>query len=601
MKRYLKTGLVLSLAFIMTISQVTMVGFAANGNNGKGKGNDKAISNVIKVKGVSEEAKTELRNRLKLMVSIGDGTWEGIPEGLAKKGYLPYGLAKRYMNKSFPYGLLKRMNEFQYGQKPVEQEENIQLEKLEKLIKSAEYRLSVDNKKVYDAATKLALTNAIAVAKGVALKTDPTALELKTAYDNLKIAIDLFDGLELVGEAYYIKLAELQVELKDYRTKFLVTYDEENATQLAHMNALNTLIATIEKYLGVDKGKMTLNAYNKIVQDAKAFEDYFDSLKALVKDAKAFLYNSNGSLKIALGNEPGQYQVAHYNIFISEIALAEAVITADPAKTFAEVTIAFNELKEAFDLFKIRKVLGVEALNTFKLLHTELEDAYARLADGTSKTALSVIIASMNNFIVSPLVYPLTQEVMNEYLDKANVYLPDLYDAIVLEIKDLIATADDFLITYEATYADFDEADKLVLDGLKDIINDANVDAKAYILIEAPTYVELMNHHKALDDAIDVFNTKVADFTLIKKNTLTDMVVDFEAFLLAYDTVYKEPEYTVAQLDELLPLKNEIQLKTEAADDYLLAVGNKTYIVLNTHIDAMDKAMEDFNLKEATY
>ncbi|HAS73577.1 MAG TPA: hypothetical protein DCS67_05480, partial [Clostridiales bacterium UBA8960] len=144
MKRFVKTGLVLSLALIMTVSQVAMVGFAANGNNGSA--NSKANANVAKVQTkVSAESKTELRERLKIMITIGDGTWDGIPEGLAKKGFLPYGLAKRYMNKSFPYGLLKRMNEFQFGK-----EEDKSLENLKKLIASAEYRLTDNNKKTYE-------------------------------------------------------------------------------------------------------------------------------------------------------------------------------------------------------------------------------------------------------------------------------------------------------------------------------------------------------------------------------------------------------------------------------------------------------------------
>ena len=191
MRKYLKAGLAVSLALVMTISQATTIGFAANGNNGKGN----TKQNEIKIQTqVTEQTKAELRERLRVMIAVGGGTWEGLPEGLAKLGYLPYGLAKQYMNGKFPPGLLKRMPKFRYEH----QVEDKDLTDLKNLISSAEYRLSDSNKKTYEnqVSTEEALLAAINAAKAVVQKSAPTELELKNAYDALKAAIALFDGKE---------------------------------------------------------------------------------------------------------------------------------------------------------------------------------------------------------------------------------------------------------------------------------------------------------------------------------------------------------------------------------------------------------------------
>lgn len=503
------------------------------------------------------------------------------------------------MNGNFPYGLLKRMPNFQFGN----QIENKNLINLKNLISSAEYRLSVSNKKTYEnqVVTKAALQTAIDAAKLIAQKSSPTELEVKNAYDALKAAVELFDGKELVGETYYNKLKELKAKLDDYRVKFMVTYDDKVPALVQQLKELDELIARINKYLGADKGKMTLAAYNEIVEDAKAFEDYFQNLVALIDEAKKFIFNSNGTLKISIGNTEGKYQEVHVNQFIAEIAIAENVVKAVPPKSIAEVNIAFNNLKNAFDTFKLRKVLGTESMTTFKLLYNELVDAKERLADGALKVELVKILGEMDLIITKPLENPLTQEVMNKYIEAAKAYLPNLYTAIVNDIKALIVIADDMILKFVETYANFDDADKTILEGLKNVIKTENDKAKAYVLVASPTYAKLNEIHDKLEDAINAFNQKVADFTLVKKNTLSAMVVDFNKFITDYDLEYKQPEYTEDQLAQLLPLKNTVKEKTDAAKAYLDAEGAKTYLELKAHILAMNVAMKAFNDKVATF
>ena len=315
----------------------------------------------------------------------------------------------------------------------------------------------------------------------------------------------------------------------------MVTYNKDVPEQLAHLTALDALIATINKYLGVDKGKMTLAAYNKIVEDAKAFEDYLARLKALIKETKEFIYKANNELKIIFGDDPGEYQQEHVNAFIAEIAKAVAVAEANPAKTLAEVKVAFDELNASFELFKLRKVLGEAELDLFEALYIELEDAYDRLSDGVPKTTLAGIIAEMKPYVDGDKA--LTQEVFNLYLDKASAYLPDLYDAIIADIQLLIDKADDMIEEFEVAYMDFDIADKSILESLLNAIDVANDAAKDYIDEDSPKYNELNDVYNDLKNEIEAFNNKVSDLTLAKKTALETLVTEYEAFLAGYDSV----------------------------------------------------------------
>lgn len=567
MKRFIRTGLVLSLALIMTISQATMVGFAANGNNGNGKGNIK--QNEIKVKTqVTEQAKAELRERLRVMIAIGGGTWDGIPEGMAKKGYLPYGLAKRYMNGSFPYGLLKRMPNFQFGN----QTENKNLINLKNLISSAEYRLSDYNNKTYEnqEATKAALLSAINAAKVIAQKSSPTEIEVKNAYDALKAAVELFDGKELVGTQKLNDLKKIEKELLLYKSMLVI--DITKPDEVAHLAKLNALIEKVQKYIGVDNAKLTLSIYNEIEKEAELFKNYLQPLKDLVKKVEAFVLAN-----VKVGTAPGEYQLVDVTKINDEVAIAKAVIAANPPKSILEVEAAFKRLDAAFDVFQLKIILGTENLNIFKMLYAELEDAYGRLSAGTAKTKLAEILAEMTPY--KDGTKPLTQEVLNKYLDAASAYLPDLYAAIKASINSLVIDANVMLDAYETTVSEFSEAYKSYMLMFKTNLIDVKVTVKGYIDGSDTTYSGLNQAKANIESAIAKFNEAVE---LLKKLKVA------EGLITSYNTPGKLDGYTEVQLADLVLAKDALvakitEVKSELTSKTVVELNNMTLLKDQLH------------------
>lgn len=565
MRKYLKAGLAVSLALVMTISQATTIGFAANGNNGNGNGNAKG--NVVRVQAqVTEQAKTELRERLRVMITIGGGTWDGIPEGMAKKGYLPYGLAKRYMNGNFPYGLLKRMPNFQLGN----QTENKNLINLKNLISSAEYRLSVNNKKTYEnqVVTKVALQTAIDAAKLIAQKSSPTELEVKNAYDALKAAVELFDGKELVGIQKLNELKKIEKELLLYKSMLVI--DQSKPEEVAHLNKLDALIVKVQKYIGVDNAKLTLSTFNEIVKEAELFKNYLQPLKDLVKKVEAFILAN-----VKVGTAPGEYQLADVTKINQEVAIAKAVIVANPPKTILEVKAAYIQLDKEFELFKLRKILGTEDLNMFKMLYAELEDAYGRLSVGDAKTKLAVILAEMTPYKDGTKL--LTQEVLNKYLDAASSYLPDLYAAIKVAINSLVTDANVMLDGYDTTVGDFSEAYKAYMLMFKTNLFDVKNDVKLYIDGVSTTYNGLNQAKIKIESAITKFNEAIE---LLKKMKVA------EEKIASYNVEGKFDAYSESELVDVVTAK--VALVSKIAE-VKTALTSKTVAELNNMVELKDQ------------
>lgn len=561
MKKFIRTGLVLSLALIMTISQATMVGFAANGNNGNGKGN------AVKVQAqVTEQAKSELRERLRVMITIGGGTWDGIPQGMAKKGYLPQGLAKQYMNGTFPYGLLKRMPNFQFGNHGTQSS----LVNLNKLIVLAEARLSTTKVKTYEnqAVTEKALADAIINAKAVAQNSASTDLQLKKAYDDLKIAIELFDGKELVGTAKLNELKKMEKELLLYESMLVI--DTTKSDEVAHLNKLEALILEVQKYIGVDNAKLTLSTFERMVKDAELFKNYLQPLKALVVKVKTFMTSN-----VVVGTTAGKYQQADVDKIKAEIMTAEAVISANPAKTLLEVKAAYIQLESAFDLFQLKIILGAENLNIFKMLYAELEDAYGRLSAGTAKTKLAAILAEMTPY--KDGTKPLTQEVLNKYLDAASGYLPDLYAAIKVAINSLVTDANVMLDGYDTTVGDFSEAYKAYMLMFKTNLFDVKNDVKLYIDGVSTTYNGLNQAKIKIESAITKFNEAIE---LLKKMKVA------EEKIASYNVEGKFDAYSESELVDVVTAK--VALVSKIAE-VKTALTSKTVAELNNMVELKDQ------------
>ena len=222
MRKRLKSGLVIALTMVLILSQISMVTFADPGKSSNGKSKDNGQVVMTKAK-VTPAQKQELRERLKMMFEIGGGTWAGIPEGLANRGFLPYGLAKKYMNGDFPYGLAKRIHDFKFP----DQEDGVKVDwKLfDALVLSAKTLIAgaeaTPPQAVY--VTGALNTFKLAVSAAEKFKSDnekATVAQITAQYNLLDAAIKTFKGFEVLGAEYVTNLKSILVELEAYQTKY---------------------------------------------------------------------------------------------------------------------------------------------------------------------------------------------------------------------------------------------------------------------------------------------------------------------------------------------------------------------------------------------
>lgn len=583
------------MALVMTISQATTIGFAANGNNGNGKGNTK--QNEIKIQTqVTEQTRAELRERLRVMISIGGGTWEGLPEGMAKLGYLPYGLAKRYMNGNFPYGLLKRMPNFRFGQSPTDEIE-ADWKLFDSLIASA--KAKVEAAKKTDAPIKYAdgaiakLELAIAVAEAFKLNNpNATDKQIKAAYDALNAAIKMFDDSEiLTAQSYFDNLKLVLANLEAYKTKY---YSKLSGAQ---KTALDNLILEIQKYTKTTPDVLLRGVYNDLVKRAEAFKDHLELLKALILEAETMIYvdpSANPQVRKPglIGTSEGQYQEIAVVTLENAILTAKNFVSSYTTQSVNLIETKYNALQKAIDTFKLQVILGSGAMDTFKLLLDELkvyfDDNYD--VDDNPLSTLKNYINEMQLIVDNPTVYPLTQEKFNYYFDKGESYIEDLYDVAKDALVAKINEAKALINAHVTTYPDID--DRNFLKVKYDAMVAAVAAAEAKIALGDYKYSDLTAHFNAVQASIAAYQMREAELKLNKTLTVA------EAKIVAYEG--KDfTSYTSDQLVNVIAAYNALVAKVAVVEDYLDDPENFETSELTTLESALDALIDDLVAKAA--
>lgn len=507
MRKRLKSGLVIALTMVLILSQISMVTFADPGksNNGNSKDNGQVVMTKAKV---TPAQKQELRERLKMMFEIGGGTWAGIPEGLANRGFLPYGLAKKYMNGDFPYGLAKRIHDFKFP----DQEDGVEVDwKLfDALVLSAKTLIAgaeaTPPQAVY--VTGALNTFKLAVAAADKFKVDneeATVAQITAQYNLLDAAIKTFKGFEVLGAEYVTNLKLVLVELEAYQTKYF------SKLSPAEQAALVNLITEIKTYTReVDPLVLIMKDYQRMVELSKKYEDHLELLKALIVDAEKLIYVDPAAnpkvLKDIIGLDPFEYSQASVDALKSAIAIAQNFVDTYTTQKPNVIDAKYDALVKSIDTFKLSVNVDLGVVATFKLILNELNVYYGV----TPTVALDTIIDEMQAVVDHLATVPLTQAVYNKYFDKAEDYIKDLYDGIKAVLNAKITEAKGILSSYETTYT---EAQKTLLNDVKVALEVKVAAAVDYLKGTTFTYADLKMHNDALVAAIKAFNDKVVEIT----------------------------------------------------------------------------------------
>ena len=504
MRKNIKSGLLIMLAVVLVFSQVSVLSFADNnknnGNNGRGNNlkdynydtdYDKNYDYDYFLNRINDEDRAELRERLKLMVSFGDGNWLGLPSGMEKKGYLPYGLSKRYTHGDFPYGLAKKIRDFHCG----DYDSSQTLEAIQNLIVSAQTKLAVENTKVYLTDAKVKLQVALVAAQTFVTNFNSDQVNLiKTEYDKLKSAIQEFDNSEIVSGDYMTNLKVILADLTIYKANY---YDK---LLPAKKTVLDNLIASITSYTVVDSSLLlTLGVYNDFVLNADQFKDHLDKLKALVSEAEALLYvDPTLAIKVfknTEGTSTGSYLVGSNLALETTIKTTQDFIAAYSSESVPVIENTYYTLNMAISTFKNSIILGDDDIATLTMVQVELKAYYDTfyVAVTNPLTTLDALITDMQTYIDK--TNPLTQTKFNYFLDASKVYIKDLYDAIKVELQNQLDVANALLVDTTNTYGDTERAQ---------LLNKVTL-ADAYLNGTSHKYEILKNYIVDLEALIDAF------------------------------------------------------------------------------------------------
>lgn len=571
------------MALVLVISQVSVVTFADN--NGRGNSwkvdTDKSKETKIEYKNqVSEEAKIELREKLRLMVRV-DGTWLGLPEGLYKKGYLNYGLSKRYASGNFPYGLAKRIGDFRYG----DHEEDQDLESLAALIKIAEAKITVANAsettKKYLPDSIKNLQSAVNEAKTFVENYDESKFKLiQAAYNKLNEAIRVFDNNEIIGEsydAYWTALETTHTKLLAYQTAY------GDKLTLTKKNALSALILEIENYLKPNSTLvLTMGIFNNLQERATAFEDLLAVLEGKIEAAYKMLYVDPAADPLVFnakeGTAPDEYLVGTNASLISAITDAEKFVKNYTSQTTNLIQKQIDTLTAAMNVYEGNLILGVDDVNILKDILLELEDYYNREYDAQNNplTNLSQLMIDIKAYTQGTLL--LTKGVQADLLDRSNVYLVDLYKIIENDLKTLSLEASASLA--ESKYETYNGPSRPAL------VSKVN-EAIAYLALSTKTYEGLTALVTSLEDLKSEFINDAEVFLVLPE--INAKVTEAEALLLDDTKTYGATER--ANLEAKLLLVTNY-LNDHEVIDYVYSELITLKTELNTAITAFVDSVE---------
>ncbi|GAB6108737.1 hypothetical protein [Fusibacter bizertensis] len=473
MRKNIKSSLMILLAVVLIFSQLSVLSYAGN-NNGKGNNpKDYKYDNDHDYDyehdydynknynydencpyPIDDETKAELRERLNLMVSFGEGNWLGLPSGMEKKGYLPFGLAKRYANGDFPYGLAKKIRDFNCW----DDDSSQTLDALKNLIVTAQTKLSVENTKVYLPNSKEKLQVALVAAQNFVTNYSASQVNtIKAEYDKLKAAIQLFDNSEIVSGDYITSLKVILTDLTIYKANY---YDK---LLPAKKTELDNLIAVISSYTVSNSTLvLTLGTYNSLVTQAEVFKDHLDKLKSLITEAETLLYvDPSATVKVFKnieGTSPGNYLSGSNLALQTAIKVAKDFIAAYKNEGVTVIENNYYALNMAISTFNKNIILGEDDLATLTMVQVELKAYYDTyyVAVSNPLTTLKTLIDEMQTYIDKTNL--LTQAKLNIFLDASKVYIKDLYDAIKAELQIQIDIANNALLDTTHTYGDTERA-----------------------------------------------------------------------------------------------------------------------------------------------
>lgn len=555
-KSFMKTGIVVMLALVLILSQTAVVTFAGNNGNGNGNNNSNTMVKDTKNKtdkfddkyGVNEATRAELRERLQIMVDFSDGTWAGLPEGMFKKGFLPYGLAKRYAKGDFPYGLAKRMHDFNYD----DHQEVMNIETFKALIVSAD--ALYNDTKSYVPAEKVKFAAAIAAAKTFADAYVPTKSGLvKTEYNKLKTAMTNYMNNEIITVAKEAELTLLLQQLNAYKVKYYGTV--ANAK-------LDALITLVDYYVPADVNRpLTVIVYNEIIEKAKAFEDHMDKLKGLITEAETMLYVDPKAATLVFknveGSAPGNYLVGSNNELAAKINVAKLFVLNYTTQPTVKIEEQYTALKVAIKTYEDSKVLSLNDIQTLAMVQKELQAYYDKnKTEANPLTALQTLINEMKKYtdLTNPARLPLTQPILNGFLDASQTYVKDLYVQVKALLANKIAEAN-----LNVLDPNFDSAKRLEL---KAVV----VLAETYMAGTTFTYDGLMAHVTAIDTAVNGMVKTTLEARIVAANLKIENVLYVEAGRTALNVV------------------------VDAAELYLTGTVFATDVML-THITAIDNSV----------
>ena len=499
MKKVIKSGIVVMLSAVIILSQVAPMSFADN-NNGNGKQNIEKQSTANKnddkkmdKKEYDPKLKAELREKLQVMYRFGDdGMWGNLPSGMFKQGYLNYGLAKRYFNGQFPYGLAKKLKDFKYDDHRAVQN----IDDLNKLIVSAKTKLAPANTKVYTADAKTLLQAAITKAEVFVATLPIVEKDIKVQFDALKLAMFAFDNSEIVSGTYITDLNALLVKLNLYKTTYYSKLTD------AKKVSLDALIANVAQYTTATPVKvLTLGAFNEIMTEAKKYEDHMIKLDTLIAEIEAFLYVDPAAAvkvrKVVEGTAEGNYAAGSIAKIEAAVVVAKSFSDSTLKESVSQIDAKYNTLNKAFATFKDSVVLGIVHLDTLKLLRDELQVYYNLNFVAVTKplTELVALIAEMNPIIATPSVNPLTKAKLATFMDASKNYIKDLYDPLKVELATKIVAANAVWVV-EAKVGAVDEKTALLT---------TITAAQTYLSGTTHTYANFYIHINALQAAMTAY------------------------------------------------------------------------------------------------
>ncbi len=477
-------SLVLVAVMIMTLSSSAI--YAAPNNNPNAAFNKKpsAFENKVKNKTMNEGEEEALREQLSLLMI----NKEGLPYGLSKRVDLPLGLQKIFMRKGvLPYGIAKKLME----DYPLPGSRT-DIEVLKALIATANAKFNAAVPTEYKGGqiTLDKFEDAIDAAKDFDDDYDETQkAQIKTEIINLKDAMKDFDDLKYMGIEEVQVLIIIEERLEDYQTKY------EDYLSTAKNLELQNLIDFIKTFTTTNPVKITKGDYDSILMQEKAFKDPLVSLYVKLDEAKIMLYvdieDPTKDYKVVIGTDPGEYLNAGVVGLDNAIFLAEGFVDDYTNESLKEINDQIKELDDAIDAFKDSKVLGATEKATLKMISDQLKDYY----EVEVTVALKDLIDDIDPFLV--VNSELTVGIYNDFLDRSEDFIDDLYIYMVDEIEVLIKASEILL----------DDIDSVGLVERATLYTKV-VEVEAYLLTQVK-YDNLVTYYSELNILFDALAAKM--------------------------------------------------------------------------------------------